>query len=154
MSSARVGHGHHRWPCVPTQSGGRSRHASCAGAEWGWWRGRRRCRCRSRLVCSSSAEHGAPEVAAAASRPPPRHWPRPSTRPRRSSESRRSDASKTRRRDWCRGTLRSPRWISGCPGNPPSPHQFRPSARRRQSVTGEGHNPGCPVGSAECASWW
>jgi hypothetical protein len=34
MSSARAGHGHHQWQHILTQSGGRSRHASCAGAEW------------------------------------------------------------------------------------------------------------------------
>jgi hypothetical protein len=34
MSSARAGCGHHRWARVPAQSGGRSRHVSCASAEW------------------------------------------------------------------------------------------------------------------------
>jgi hypothetical protein len=45
MSSVRVGHGHHRWPRIPAQSGGRSRHASCTS---GWGRGRRVGRNRSR----------------------------------------------------------------------------------------------------------
>jgi hypothetical protein len=34
---------------------------------------------------SSSVERGAPDVAAVASRPLPRHWPQPGTQPRHSS---------------------------------------------------------------------
>jgi hypothetical protein len=37
------------------------------------------------------------EVAAATSRPPPRHWPRPGTWPRHLSGRQRSNTSKTRR---------------------------------------------------------
>jgi hypothetical protein len=130
-------------PCVPAQSGGRSWHASCVGAEWGWWR----------WGCSSSAERGAPEVAIVASKPPPRRWAWPGTQPQHSSGRWRSNALKTRRWGYCRGTQCIPMWTGVCPGNPPNPHQCTLSARRRQSIVGGFQNPGCPVDNIECASW-